>query len=1191
MPLRLLVLLWLLLCIPTPAQLERAEQLLRSARPTEALTALDGITTPEVAILRFQAYWQLGLYAEAGVIMRELGEVRPPTLSVDYAVRWHLAKANFHAYRLQDRLAERYLRDGLKLALSPRQQLVLLDALLVLAVEEDDLAAAEGFLKQTELLLPRIDDELELAMHLTKVAVLADQQGRTADAMAMLTTVREIYRRHEQPGQLAAITVRIGWIFLQRGDPAGSFAQFQQCLAELGRAGYPDGTLGVVESLVGLCIRQDQQPEEGLRIITEVVSNMRPGRARDRATVHLASLQYASGQGVEARERLERLLERQDLHPIDRSSTLATLSNFQRHQGQPEKALESLRTAISVREEALGPDLPGELDRGRLWSAKGRVERELGHHSDSVASYRRAASLEESPYHEMVARRGAMVSYLSDYDLEAARKELETALARANEVEDLGLRGSSYGVLLDGLRQDRTQTYDSLLPSSSGLDSMDPLGRALLHEMISSPESLEGYLRLLDAWSARNRAAGKTVEGIYLAGMKVEFLQAVGRLPEARSLCLRVIEDADRFKVQDRRIVSRQALASIEHSAGRPTEAIEPLRQAAEIGWEVSPAEGRWRSYLLANYLREQGRYSDALEAYSRALEGAAEQAEALYGRALCYEGLARLDKAQTELRLSEAELDPKSRPLSRGVIATTRARLLRKKGEVDKALEWSRSGFDASGKEGVPSRLVAQSTEEYARNLVLHGQGEQALSLIAPVLERLLATPGQDAAPLQPLFELYVSTALGAGQHQEALRFLELSRSSDLLASIDLSRLDPEDSATSLILSELQELKERLAALEATTPSNEDARRTLTRVLASTRSEFFARLDQLKRQQPDFEALVQLSGADLSAIQSRLGSNDLLLEFYPAAEKLYVFVVGKASFRMEEVSINRSDLERRIGSYVALVRDPQSSLKAVGEASQVLHDLLLAPVLADVREGTRVRLVPAGALWNVPFEALRDSAGRSMDERYEVSYLTSADLMRTLDTAPRSYRRPLLIGAPDGEELPGATTELETLRKLLPASLKLTGERATAAALQKEAARSELLHIASHSGLGREAGEAYISLQDGAFDLAQVYSLSLPPGALVVLSSCQSALGEKVPGREVTSLATAFKIAGAATVVASHWEVDDEETTRLFTSFYRHLLEGESRAAALRKARLELAGRHPHPYYWGSFSLFGSPG
>ena len=709
--------------------------------------------------------------------------------------------------------------------------------------------------------------------------------------------------------------------------------------------------------------------------------------------------------------------------------------------------------------------------------------------------------------------------------------------------------------------------------------------------MLASPESLEQYLSLFDAWSARTLAANLAVEGLYLDFVKADFLEAVGRLPEARSLGLRLIQDADRLKVQDLRMRSRQALAKIEHSAGRPDEALEPLRQAAEIAWQVSEAEGRRRSYTYATYLREQGRYADALEVYSRALQGETETAAAHYGRALCYEAMGRFKAARGELDQSEAALDAKSRPLSNGLVATTRGRLFRKGGELDKALQWSQAGFQALSKDGVPAHLTVLAAGEYGENLVANDLDQQVLSVTKPILDRLLAIPGQDTASLfRPLMELFVSTALRVGQHQEALRYLEQSRSSELLATVDLSRLDPQDPEARLLLSELQGLKERLAALQATTPRNDDDRQTLTRVLASTRSEFFARLDELKRQQPDFEALVQLSGADLSAIQSRLSANDILLEFYPAQDKLYVLVVGKASFRIKEVSINRSDLTRQVVDYVALVRDPQSSPTAVGKASQVLHELLLAPVLPDLGGETRLRLVPAGALWNVPFEALQDSAGKSMDQRFEISYLTSADLLRTLDAAPRSYRRPLLIGAPELEDLPGARAELDGVQALLPGSLKLVGARATAVALRKEAGNSDLLHIASHSGLGREAGQAYISLQDGPFDLAQVYSLSLPPGALVVLSSCRSALGEKDPGREVTSLASAFKIAGAATVVASHWEVDDEETTRLFTSFYRHLLKGESRAAALRSARLELALRQPHPYYWASFSLFGSP-
>jgi CHAT domain-containing protein len=93
-----------------------------------------------------------------------------------------------------------------------------------------------------------------------------------------------------------------------------------------------------------------------------------------------------------------------------------------------------------------------------------------------------------------------------------------------------------------------------------------------------------------------------------------------------------------------------------------------------------------------------------------------------------------------------------------------------------------------------------------------------------------------------------------------------------------------------------------------------------------------------------------------------------------------------------------------------------------------------------------------------------------------------------------------------------------------------------------------------------------------------------------VVLSSCRSALGESSPGREVTSLASAFNIAGASSVIASHWEVDDQVTSELFQAFYEHLGRGQSRGQALRLARRQIAAKHPHPYYWAAFSLFGNP-
>ena len=109
---------------------------------------------------------------------------------------------------------------------------------------------------------------------------------------------------------------------------------------------------------------------------------------------------------------------------------------------------------------------------------------------------------------------------------------------------------------------------------------------------------------------------------------------------------------------------------------------------------------------------------------------------------------------------------------------------------------------------------------------------------------------------------------------------------------------------------------------------------------------------------------------------------------------------------------------------------------------------------------------------------------------------------------------------------------------------------------------------------------------------LPEIYGLQLAPGALVVLSSCESGLGREHPGREVTSLASAFHAAGASSVISTLWPVDDVAQAELFPAFYRELSAGAGRGAALAKAKRALRARPTtaHPYYWSGIYLLGDP-
>jgi CHAT domain-containing protein len=112
---------------------------------------------------------------------------------------------------------------------------------------------------------------------------------------------------------------------------------------------------------------------------------------------------------------------------------------------------------------------------------------------------------------------------------------------------------------------------------------------------------------------------------------------------------------------------------------------------------------------------------------------------------------------------------------------------------------------------------------------------------------------------------------------------------------------------------------------------------------------------------------------------------------------------------------------------------------------------------------------------------------------------------------------------------------------------------------------------------------------RDGYLRLADIYNLRLKAD-LIVLSSCESASGRNLGSEGVIGLPRGFLYAGARTVIASLWKVDDEATAVLMQGLYARMQRGESVTAALRGAKLELLAipRYSDPSYWAAFVLEG---
>ncbi|MBI4704181.1 MAG: CHAT domain-containing protein [Deltaproteobacteria bacterium] len=114
----------------------------------------------------------------------------------------------------------------------------------------------------------------------------------------------------------------------------------------------------------------------------------------------------------------------------------------------------------------------------------------------------------------------------------------------------------------------------------------------------------------------------------------------------------------------------------------------------------------------------------------------------------------------------------------------------------------------------------------------------------------------------------------------------------------------------------------------------------------------------------------------------------------------------------------------------------------------------------------------------------------------------------------------------------------------------------------------------------------------DGLLTALEAASLDLYGTRLVVLSACETGIGEVGNGEGVYGLRRALAIAGAQTQVMSLWKVDDEATRDLMIAYYRGLAQGGGRAEALRQAQLAfLAERaRAHPYFWAAFIASGDP-
>jgi CHAT domain-containing protein len=311
------------------------------------------------------------------------------------------------------------------------------------------------------------------------------------------------------------------------------------------------------------------------------------------------------------------------------------------------------------------------------------------------------------------------------------------------------------------------------------------------------------------------------------------------------------------------------------------------------------------------------------------------------------------------------------------------------------------------------------------------------------------------------------------------------------------------------------------------------------------------------------------------------------------------------------------------------------------------LSQQLIKPLMPLLSRRSHWLLAPDDALNLVSMAALLDAAGRPLGERFQITYLSSGrDLLRVATQTPPARSRAVVVANPDFgsaaphsaarmgtrigvsadrledgllfKPLPGTALEAQSLQQVLELRDTDVLMRANASEQRLRALRGpRLLHVATHGFfLGSAAPAAAQALpladrspllrsglalagantrrsgtqDDGIMTALEMAQLDLRGTELVVLSACETGLGEVASGEGVYGLRRALVLAGAQTQVTSLWQVSDQATRKLMVDFYQRLLRGEGRSAALRAAQSSMRAdpRYQHPYYWAGFIVSG---
>ena len=489
-------------------------------------------------------------------------------------------------------------------------------------------------------------------------------------------------------------------------------------------------------------------------------------------------------------------------------------------------------------------------------------------------------------------------------------------------------------------------------------------------------------------------------------------------------------------------------------------------------------------------------------------------------------------------------------------------------------------------------AKLLLSDNQEKAEQLLL-----EAVRVIESMRSdiKILQLKDRFLSNKLSVYETLCRLLADEGKIVESFEIAERSRSRNFIDLLGNQRLSLNRSIDQKLYDRQTLLRARMEEQEVLlAQSTEKAeRQTYEQALVRLRNDFKTLMLEIQAENPQLSALVSVGNFSAKKLIKNLEPDVALIEYYILENEIFYWLIRPKGIKLFRIAVNRRNFSESILDY----RRKIQNIEPLADESRALFTTLLAPVMPYLKEVRKLGIIPHGPLHYLSFSTLSNSDDYLID-LFPIFYLPSANVLNyTIGKRSKAKSlRVLALGNPDlGDpafNLPFSEHEVNSIKWDFPNVTVMTKERASEKWVVDNIEKFGIIHMASHGQfdpinplfsaikLTKGSGE------DGNLEAAEIFGLKINAD-IVVLSACQTGLGQVTKGDDVIGLNRAFFYAGTHTIVSSLWRVSDVATAIMIKEFYRQYMH-HNKSESLRLATLHVKKRFPHPGYWGAFTLAG---